>query len=423
MKKMKLTTKIFVGLAAGILVGLLLQDSPAIANTYIKPVGTLFINLIKMLIVPLVFSSLIVGAASIGDIKTLGRIGGKTLSYYLLTTAFAVTIGLVLSMLLTPGAGLSMPVTETAMQAKSVSLADTFLNIIPKNPLKGLVEGNMLQIIAFALFLGMGATSLPAAQAKPFISFFESLAEIMYKITGFVMSLAPYGVFGLIVPVVASNGTAVLLPLIKVIGAVYVGCLLQMVFVYAVTVNGLSRVSLSEFLKGILPAAATAFSTSSSSGTLPVSIKTIKENFGVSDRIASFVLPLGATINMGGTSLYQGVCAIFIAQVYGIDLSFAQMGTIVLTATLGAIGTAGVPGGGLIMLSIVLSSVGLPLDGLTLIAGIDRILDMARTSINVIGDLAAAIVVGSSEKEIGVVETAQASIADDEQEVSPESMS
>ncbi|ASA55992.1 dicarboxylate/amino acid:cation symporter [Vibrio gazogenes] len=400
MKKMKLTTKIFIGLAAGVAVGLLLQGSPDIANTYIKPIGTLFINLIKMLIVPLVFSSLIVGAASIGDIKTLGRIGGKTLSYYLLTTAFAVTIGLFLATVFTPGAGLSIPVSGTSKAVESVSLVDTFLNIIPKNPLKGLVEGNMLQIIAFALFLGMGATSLPENKAQPFISFFESVAEIMYKITGFIMSLAPYGVFGLIVPVVASNGASVLIPLIKVIAAVYVGCIIQMALVYAVTVKGFAGISPLRFMKGILPAAATAFSTSSSSGTLPVSIRTIKESFGVSDKIASFVLPLGATINMGGTSLYQGVCALFIAQVYGIDLTFAQMGTIILTATLGAIGTAGVPGGGLIMLSIVLTSVGLPLEGLTLIAGIDRILDMARTSINVIGDLAASIVVGASEKEI-----------------------
>lgn len=233
----------------------------------------------------------------------------------------------------------------------------------------------------------------------------------MYKITGFIMSLAPFGVFGLIVPVVASNGTNVLIPLIKVIGAVYIGCVLQTVFTYAITVKGFAGVSPVAFLKGIMPAAATAFSTSSSSGTLPVSIKTIKENFGVSDKIASFVLPLGATINMGGTSLYQGVCALFIAQVYGIDLSITQMGTIVLTATLGAIGTAGVPGGGLIMLSIVLSSVGLPLEGLTLIAGIDRILDMARTTVNVVGDLAASIVVGASEGEMEPVSTKQIEIA------------
>lgn len=412
MKKMKLTTKIFIGLAAGIVAGLALQGSPDIANTFIKPVGTLFINCIKMLIVPLVFSSLIVGAASIGDIKTLGRIGAKTLSYYLLTTAFAVFIGIILAKLFVPGAGLSIPVAEGATAAaEAPNLIDTLLNIIPKNPLQGLVEGNMLQIITFSLFLGIGATSLSPEVAKPFINFFESLAEIMYKITGFIMSMAPFGVFALITPVVASNGATVLIPLIKVIGAVYLGCILQTVFTYAITVNAFAKVSPSAFLKGIMPAAATAFSTSSSSGTLPVSIKTIKENFGVSDKIASFVLPLGATINMGGTSLYQGVCALFIAQVYGIHLTVPQIGIIIVTATLGAIGTAGVPGGGLIMLSIVLTSVGLPLEGLTLIAGIDRILDMARTAVNVVGDLAASIVVGASEGEMDREVTAKAKVA------------
>lgn len=407
MKKMKLTTKIFIGLFAGVIVGLLLQSNPDIANTFIKPFGTLFIRLIKMLIVPLVLSSLIVGAASIGDIKTLGRIGGKTLSYYLLTTAFAVTIGLVLGKVFNSGAGLTIPIdTGSIAAAKDAPpLIETLLNVVPVNPIKGLVDGNMLQIITFALFLGIGATSLPEEMSKPFISFFESLSEIMYKITGLIMKLAPIGVFGLITPVVASNGAAVLIPLIKVIGAVYIGCVLQTLFVYCTTVKTFAKIGPKQFIKGILPAAVTAFSTTSSSGTLPVSIKSIKENIGVSDKVASFVLPLGATINMGGTALYQGVCALFIAQIYGVDLTMGQMGTIIVTSTLGAIGTAGVPGGGLIMLSIVLTSVGLPLEGLTLIAGIDRVLDMARTSVNVMGDLAAATVVAATENELKYPET------------------
>ncbi|MCT4619764.1 MAG: dicarboxylate/amino acid:cation symporter [Marinisporobacter sp.] len=403
--KLKLTTKIFIGLIGGIIVGLFLQSNPHIAETFIKPFGTLFLNLIKMLIVPLVLSSLIVGAASIGDIKTLGRIGGKTIGYYLFTTAFAVTIGILLSKIINPGLGLSMPVSIDATAAKDAPpIMEILLNVIPKNPMKGLVEGNMLQIIAFALFLGIGATSLPEEKSKPFISFFDSLAEIMYKITGLIMSLAPIGVFGLITPVVASNGTDVLLPLIKVIAAVYIGCVIQTLFVYAVTVKAFAKCNPIKFIKGIMPAATTAFSTTSSSGTLPVSIQCIKENIGVSEKIASFVLPLGATINMGGTALYQGVCALFVAQIYGIDLTISQMSTIILTSTLGAIGTAGVPGGGLIMLSVVLASVGLPLEGITLIAGVDRILDMARTSVNVIGDLAAATVVAATENELEDVE-------------------
>jgi len=397
---LKLTTKILIGLFAGVIAGLLLTSNPAIANTFIKPFGTLFINLIKMIIVPLVLSSLIVGAASIGDIKTLGRIGGKTIGYYLVTTGFAVSIGLILGNIVHPGTGLSIPVNADIAAKEAPSLISTLLDIVPKNPLKGLVEGNMLQIITFALFLGIGATSLSEEKGKPFISFFDSLAEVMYKITALVMELAPLGVFALITPVVASNGPSVLIPLIKVIAAVYVGCAIHALLIYSTAVKLFTKISPLRFFKAILPAAVTAFSTTSSSGTLPVTIKSVKENLGVSDRIASFVLPLGATINMDGTALYQGVCALFIAQVYGIELTLAQQGIIVLTATLGSIGTAGVPGGGFIMLSIVLQSVGLPLEGLALIGGIDRVLDMARTSVNVVGDTSAAVIVASTENAI-----------------------
>lgn len=401
MKKMKLTTKILLALLAGIIVGLLSTSNPYIVNTFIKPFGTLFLNLIKMIIVPLVFSSLIVGAASVGDVKTLGRIGGKTIVYYLITTAFAVTIGLVLGKLITPGYGIVLSFnSETAVQ-ETPALIDTLLNIIPKNPLKGLIEGTMLQIIVFALFLGVSTSTLPDDKGKPFISFFESLAEIMYKITAGVMKFAPIGVFGLIAPVVATNGPDVLLPLFKVIAAVYIGCILHAGIVYSAAVKLFTKINPMKFFKSIMPAAVTAFSTTSSSGTLPVTLKSVKE-LGVSDKIASFVLPLGATINMDGTALYQGVCALFVAQAFGIDLTIAQMGTIILTATLGSIGTAGVPGAGLIMLSMVLTSVGLPLEGLALVAGIDRILDMARTSINVVGDASCATVVAATENELDI---------------------
>ncbi len=397
---MKLTTKIFLGLLAGIVVGLFFTGNPELIKTFISPIGTLFLNLIKMIIVPLVFSSLIVGAASTGDAKTLGRIGGKTMVYFLVTTAGAIVIGLILGVVLQPGAGLTIPVGLEAAQAETPSIINTFLNIIPSNPLKGLVEGNMLQIIAFALFLGIGLTSISEEKGKPFLNFFESLAEIMYKITAFIMELAPYGVFGLMAPVVASNGPAVLLPLIKVIIAVYAGCIIHALIVYAPAVKVFGKINPITFFKGIAPAAITAFTTSSSSGTLPITIKSVKENFKVSDKIASFVLPLGATVNMDGTALYQGVCALFVAQAYGITLTVPQLVTIILTATLGSIGTAGVPGAGMIMLTIVLNSVGLPLEGIALIAGIDRVLDMARTCINVVGDASAAVVVAATENEI-----------------------
>jgi len=400
MKKISLTTKIFLGLFLGIIVGLLLTNNKDIATTYIKPFGTLFLNLIKMIIVPLVFSSLIVGTASVGDIKSLGRIGGKTMAYYLITTAFAVILGLILGTVLVPGQGLSIPVNVETTAQEAPSIIDTLLNVIPSNPLKGLVEGNMLQIIVFAIFLGIGATAVTEELGKPFINFFNSLAEIMYKITELVMKFAPIGVFGLITPVVAENGPSVLLPLIKVIAAVYLGCVLHAALVYSSLLKALAKFSPIKFFKGIAGPAITAYSTSSSSGTLPVTMKAAKENLGVSDKIASFVLPLGATVNMDGTALYQGVCALFIAQVYGLNLTIGQMITIVLTATLASIGTAGVPGAGMIMLTIVLESVGLPLEGIALIAGIDRVLDMARTCINVVGDLSAAVVVAKSEGEL-----------------------
>ena len=400
MKKISLTTKIFLGLFLGIIVGLLLTNNKDIATTYIKPFGTLFLNLIKMIIVPLVFSSLIVGTASVGDIKSLGRIGGKTMGYYLITTAFAVILGLILGNVLVPGQGLSIPVNVETTAQEAPSIIDTLLNVIPSNPLKGLVEGNMLQIIVFAIFLGIGATAVTEELGKPFINFFNSLAEIMYKITELVMKFAPIGVFGLITPVVAENGPSVLLPLIKVIAAVYLGCVLHAALVYSSLLKALAKFSPIKFFKGIAGPAITAYSTSSSSGTLPVTMKAAKENLGVSDKIASFVLPLGATVNMDGTALYQGVCALFIAQVYGLNLTIGQMITIVLTATLASIGTAGVPGAGMIMLTIVLESVGLPLEGIALIAGIDRVLDMARTCINVVGDLSAAVVVAKSEGEL-----------------------
>jgi Na+/H+-dicarboxylate symporter len=357
-----------------------------------------------MIIVPLVFSSLIVGAASVGDVKTLGRMGGKTLGYYLITTAIAITIGLSLGALIQPGAGLSMPIDAEVAAAEVPALTQTLLNIIPRNAINAMATGNMLQIIVFALFLGIAFNAIPKEKGQVFIDFFDALAEIMYKVTSYVMAFAPIGVFGLITPVVVNHGLGVLLPLAKVIAAVYIGCIIHAVVVYSGAVKIFANMSPIHFFKGILPAAVTAFSTTSSAGTLPVTIKAARESLGVSKKVASFVLPLGATINMDGTALYQGVSVLFVAQVYGIELTMAQMGTIILTATLASIGTAGVPGAGLIMLSLVLTSVGLPLEGVALIAGIDRVLDMARTCVNVIGDGSAAVVVAASENELEIPE-------------------
>ncbi|KEI07494.1 dicarboxylate/amino acid:cation symporter [Clostridium botulinum] len=398
---MKLVTKIMIGMGAGVLVGLAFTTNPAIAATYIKPIGTLFLNLIKMTIVPLVFASLVVGASSIGDTKKLGRIGGKTMIFFFITTAIAIIVGLFLANILKPGIGLSLnlPAETSKTVTKAPSLAKTLLDIVPPNPLMGLGKGNMLQIIFFALVLGVGATKI-GKKGEAFLKVCDSLAEIMYKLTEMIMSLAPYGVFALIVPVIAENGPSVLLPLLKVIGVVYLGFIIHSVIAYSFSVTTFAKISPLTFFKKVSPATILAFSTSSSAGTLPLTMGIVKKKFGVSDGISSFVLPLGTTINMDGTAIYQGVCAIFIAQAYGIHLGPAQQLTILLTALLASIGTAGVPGSGFMMLMMVLSSVGLPLEGAALIGGIDRILDMGRTAVNVTGNAAASIVVAASEGEL-----------------------
>ncbi len=399
MKKLSLATKILIGLILGIFVGLFTPVD--FATTFIKPFGDLFLRLIKMIIVPLVLSSLIVGAASVGDVRKLGRIGGKTMAYYLLTSAFAVVVGLIMGTVLQPGAGLEIPVDATYEGREAPALSTVLLEIIPDNPLSAMVNASMLQIIAFALFIGIAIT-LVGERANPVKNFFDGFAEVMYKITGIVMAYAPIGVFGLIVPVVAQYGLDVLAPLAMVIIAVYLGCLLHAGVVYTSAVKFLGKMSPITYFKGILPAAVVAFTTCSSSGTLPVTIKCVEDNLGVSKEVSSFCLPLGATVNMDGTAVYMGVCALFVAQVYGLDLTFAQQLTVVLVGTLASIGAAGVPGAGLIMLTMTLTSVGLPLEGVALVAGIDRILDMARTCVNVTGDTSCCVVVAASENDISI---------------------
>lgn len=399
-KKLNLSVQILIGLLIGIAVGLFMQGegARAVANNWIKPLGTLFLNAIKMIIVPLVFSSLIVGTCGLGDARRVGRIGGKTILYYLMTTALAVTLGLTVGNVGRVGGGFVLAEGLTYQAQEAPNVVDTLLNIIPANPLKALVDGNMLQIIAFALFVG-GAIIIVGDRAKPVSDFFDGMAECMYTLVGFIMKFSPIAVFALIVPIVAANGPAVLLPLLSVIVAVYIGCILHAVVVYSVSVRAVAKISPLTFFKEASEAMLFAFTTASSSATLPFSMKA-SERLGVPLPIRSFVLPLGATINMDGTAIYQGICALFIANVYGISLSMGQQVTIILTATLASIGTAGVPGAGMVMLGMVLQSVGLPLEGVALIAGIDRVLDMARTSINITGDIACSVVVAASEKEL-----------------------
>lgn len=396
-KSMSLAIKILIGLVAGVIAGLLLQGNPDIAVNYIKPLGDIFLNLIKMIIVPLVFASLVVGVGGMDDITKLGRIGIKTFVYFLCTTAVAIIIGLLLANALNVGGGFVLESSkEIVYEAKEAPpLSETIVNIFPSNPLKSMVQGDMLQIIVFAIIFGIGLLAI-GEKGKSIFSFFDSIADAMYAITGGIMKFAPIGVFGLMTPVIAQNGPEVLLPLLKLILIVYLACFLHVVLVYANTVRFMGKMKPLEFFKKAFPAWATAFTTTSSSGTLPVSMQ-CAEDLGVPQPIASFVLPLGATINMDGTAIYQGVCAIFIAQVFGIALTMSQQLTIILTATLASIGTAGVPGAGMIMLAMVLESVGLPVEGIALVAGVERVLDMARTSINVLGDISCAVIITHSE--------------------------
>lgn len=390
--------QILFGMILGIAVGLLLGEQAS----YLKPIGTLFVNTIKMLIVPLVFCSLIVGVTSMQDTARMGRIGFKSFAFYLGTTSIAITVGLAVGYLIKPGAGLALEASKNVATAKPApSIAETLVNIIPTNPVAALANGQILQVIVFAVFLGV-ALVLIGEHGKPAIKMFESLAEAMYKLTDMVMKLAPYGVFGLMAWVAGAYGIEMLLPLIKVIVAVYIGCLLHIVGFYSFILKVFAGLSPIQFFKGIRDALAVAFTTSSSAGTLPASMKCASEYLGVHKKISSFVLPLGTTINMDGTALYQGVTALFVAQAFGIDLTWVDYLTIILTATLASIGTAGVPGAGLVMLTLVLTTVGLPLEGVALIAGIDRILDMARTVVNVSGDLVATTVIAKSENELNL---------------------
>ncbi|WFC60467.1 dicarboxylate/amino acid:cation symporter [Pseudomonas sp. REST10] len=393
--RVPLWQQILVGLVLGVVVGMLYKPG-ALA---LAPVGALFLNAIKMLIVPLVFISLVAGITAMSDSAKLGRISVKTIAIYLITTAFAVSIGLAFGTLFSPGEGMHMVASGSAEAKQAPSLVQILVGLVPTNPVTAFAEGNILQIIVFAIALGV-SMNLVGEKAAPAIHLFDSLAEVLYKLTDLVMRFAPIGVFALIAGVVASHGIEVLLPLAGVIGVIYLASIAHMLLVYGSLIGGLARLSPLRFFRGIAPALAVAFSTSSSSGTLPVSIECARKNLGVSQGVAGFVLPVGATINMDGTAIYQGVLALFIAQAFGIDLSAGQYLMIILTATLASVGTAGIPGAGLIMLGLVLSSVGLPLEGVALIAGIDRILDMARTTVNVTGDLMTTTLVARSENEL-----------------------
>jgi len=380
--------------------------------TKIKWLGDIFIRLLTMIAIPLVLGSLTVGAASLGDIKKFARIGGKTISFYLVTTSIAISIGLVAANLIQPGKRMNVETKERLLSvyskdvevkigtAEEYNFIDEIVKLIPKNPFAAIANAEMLQIVLFALMLGLVLSLIPKSKGEPVIKFFDGLSEAMIKMVDLIMLIAPIGVFALISATVGEFGFDILQTLFWYVAAVLFGLFTHTLGTYTLIVKLFSKIKLSTFFKGMRKAQTIAFSTSSSAATLPVNMECCQENLGVSKSITSFVLPLGATINMDGTALYQGVAAVFIAQVFGMDLNFMQQLTIVLTATLASIGTAPVPGVGIIMLIIVLKSVGIPEEGIALILGVDRILDMCRTITNITGDAAVAVAVASSEGEL-----------------------
>lgn len=410
-KKMGLTTQIFIGLILGLIVGVVMNlwvpagyvRDTILVNGVFHVVGTGFIRLMKMLVVPLVFCSLVCGSAAIGDTKSLGKVGGKTIAFYLVTTAVAVTVAILVASVIRPGIGLDMDaivlgdgVTET-----KTTIADTLLNIIPDNPVGALASGNMLQIIFFALFVGVLIAKM-GERAETVSNFFAQFNDLMMEMTMAVMQLAPIGVFCMIAKTFSGLGFSAFVPLLKYMGSVTLALCVQCFVVYMLLLVLFTRLNPFKFLKKFFPVMGFAFSTATSNATIPMNIETLDEKIGVSRKISSFTIPLGATVNMDGTSIMQGVAVVFAAQAYGIELGLGGYLTVIATATLASIGTAGIPSVGLVTLSMVFTAVGIPVEAIMLIMGVDRILDMLRTAVNITGDAVCTTVVAFQNKELDI---------------------
>ena len=413
-KKIGLSTQIFIALLIGALFGVVIHYW--IPSSYIKDtvivegvlyvVGQGFIRLMQMLVVPLVFCSLICGSMAIGDTKTLGKVGVKTIGFYLVTTALAVCVALGSALLINPGRGLDMDAVQkgtVSSTTEATSLVDTLLNIIPKNPVQSMANGDMLPISVFALFVGIMLAKL-GTRGSVVANFFSQFNDVMMEMTMAIMKIAPIGVFCLIARTFATVGFSAFAPMLKYMGNVTLALAIQCLVVYQILLFVFTRLNPFKFIKKFLPVMGFAFSTATSNATIPMSIDTLSKKMGVSKQISSFTIPLGATINMDGTSIMQGVAVVFIAQAYGIPLTMGNLATVVVTATLASIGTAGVPSVGLVTLAMVLNSVGLPTEGIALIMGIDRILDMIRTAVNITGDAVCTTIVchqeGSLNREV-----------------------
>lgn len=398
---MKLWLKILIALFLGACTGLFAHQGwlPAELIHAISPLGTIFLNLISMIIVPLVFASMTVGITSIHDPQKLGRIGLTTIFLYMITTLIAIALGIVFGKVFEPGAGLGLVASKAIVVETPPSLKEMLLSIFPSNPVVAFAEGNVLQIIVFSIFLGL-SINFAGEKGKPLLELLGSLADVMFRLTSIIMEFSPIGVFAIMAGVTSTFGFAVLVPLFKFLMTYYAACMLHVGVVFCGILYFLSGLSPLPFFKGMSDAIMVAFSTCSSSATLPVTMHCIQKNLGVSKNISNFVIPLGATINMNGAAIFQGMSAIFIAQAYGIDLEWQSLATIVVTATLSTIGAAGIPGTGFILLSVVFVSVGLPIEGLGLLAGIDRVREMVSTILNVLGDAVCAVYVAKREGEL-----------------------
>lgn len=390
-EKSNLAKSIFIALILAIILGLLLQNYSQALTSYVRPLGDIFLNLLKFIVTPIVLFSIMGGIISMKDIKKVGEVGGFTVVYYFCTTAFAIIIGLGFANIFKK----YFPVIATANLEYSVdsnvSFMDTIVNIFPSNFLAPIVETNMLQVIVSSVLIGFAILLIDEKKQAKAIETIDILNDIFMKVMELILKLSPFGVFCLLMPVIAENGPKIIGSLASVLLVAYLAYIVHALLVYSFTIKTLGGLSPKEFFKGMMPAMMFAFSSASSMGTLPINLQCCEE-LGADRDVTSFVLPLGATINMDGTAIYQGVCAVFIASCYGINLSLGQMLTIVLTSTLASIGTAGVPGSGMIMLAMVLQAVGLPVEGIALVAGIDRIFDMGRTTLNITGDATAAII-------------------------------
>lgn len=397
-KNLSLPAKMGIGLLLGIIVGLVWKPA-GLDPALFKPIGTLFIRCIQMIVVPLIFASLVSGAAGMGNAAKLGRIAGKTLAYYLLTTGVAVGLGLLFANIINPGVGLDLA-TE-GLKAKEVtppSIVDTLLNIVPTNPVAAFAQGNLLQIIFFAIIVGFAMSAI-GEPVRPLLNLFDQVNQVMIKLTAMIMGFAPYGVFALIAHTVGTYGLSVLLPLIKLIAVMYLVCIIHISVTYIPLVTLYGGINLKTFFRIVSAPLLLAFTTCSSAAALPANMAATRR-LGVPKNISSFTIPLGTTVNMDGAAIYLGIAAVFVSQVYNMPLTFSQQLTVMVMAVLASVGSVGVPSMALVVMTMVFTQVGLPMEGIALVAGVDRLLDMGRTTLNVLGDATGSIVVAKSENEL-----------------------